>query len=446
MHLKKTLVLCAIWAICTGAVAFAEDKDYGFSLLNTQGVQPVRYLDEAAADDDPITEGCYEPTCCDAAPATSCGACGGCSTCDLGDPWTLFGQSCSGVTVGGWLSAGIFGNARGTANNGPLGFNDVGDGATFNQFYLFAEKAADTGGYGTDWGFRVDYVFGADGQDTQAFGAGGLGRGWDNRWDTSGDYGSAMPQLYAEFAIDNLSIKAGHFYTIIGWEVVPAPDNFFYSHAYTMFYGEPFTHTGFLATYSVSDNLTAHGGWVQGWDTGFDNTLKSDMFLGGLSYGLSDDATLTWACSAGNVGITPAGVDLGSGYMNSFVLELILTDDLTYIFQHDLGKNDGGPADGDWYGINQYLQYQLNDCWAAGMRIEWFRDNDGVRISQNGAATGSYYELTAGLNWRPQANVTVRPELRYDWFNGVAAAGNQPFNNGNSTDQFSGGFDVIFTY
>jgi hypothetical protein len=40
----------------------------------------------------------------------------------------------------------------------------------------------------------------------------------------------------------------------------------------------------------------------------------------------------------------------------------------------------------------------------------------------------------------------VRPELRYDWYQGAITAGNNPFNNGNSTSQLSGGCDVIFTF
>ena len=51
-----------------------------------------------------------------------------------------------------------------------------------------------------------------------------------------------------------LNVKAGHFYTPIGYESVPAPDNFFYTHAYTMQYGEPFTHTGLLGNYKVNPN------------------------------------------------------------------------------------------------------------------------------------------------------------------------------------------------
>ena len=62
-----------------------------------------------------------------------------------------------------------------------------------------------------------------------------------------GPYGWAMPQAYFEVAYGNWSVKAGHFYTIVGYEVIPATGNFFYSHSLTMFNTEPFTHTGVLA-------------------------------------------------------------------------------------------------------------------------------------------------------------------------------------------------------
>jgi hypothetical protein len=57
-----------------------------------------------------------------------------------------------------------------------------------------------------------------------------------------------MPQAYVETNLPigkGLSVKVGHFYTLLGYEVVTAPDNFFYSHSYSMQYGEPFTHWGY---------------------------------------------------------------------------------------------------------------------------------------------------------------------------------------------------------
>jgi len=131
--------------------------------------------------------------------------------------------------------------------------------------------------------------------------------------------------------------------------------------------------------------------------------------------------------------------------MNSLVLQWNLSEKFTYILQHDLGTIKG-VTNSQWYGINQYFQYELSDSWAAGMRVEWFRDDDGTRISFNGPAVGNYYELTWGLNWKPHANVIVRPEIRYDWFDGIAAAGDLPFNDGGASDQFSGGFDFIVTF
>ena len=398
--------------------------------------------EQAAADVETLVAGRRE--CC----GPSCGKASRKCGCGLGDPWTLpqpCGLACRGITVGGWLSGGLYTNAWGDANNGPLGFNDVGDGLTANQMWLFLDKEADTGGHGTDWGFRVDYVFGVDGPDTQAFGD----EGWDFGWDSARDYGSAIPQLYFELGINDLSVKLGHFYTLIGWEVVPAPDNFFYSHSYTMYYGEPFTHTGALAEWTANDYLTFYGGWTMGWDSGWENLNDGSTFLGGVGVQLTENASLTWALTFGELGagkngiVSGAQLAAGDVYMNSIVFEWNISDDLTYVFQNDLGVNDNlGAADNEWYGINQYLQYQLHEQWAVGTRIEWFRDDDGARVGW----AGNFYEVALGLNYRPCANLTIRPEMRWDWFDGIAAAGNQPFNEGRDINQFSGGFDAVFTF
>ena len=77
-----------------------------------------------------------------------------------------------------------------------------------------------------------------------------------------------LPQLYVEAGYGDLSVKAGHFYTIIGYEVVQATGNFFYSHAYTFNFSEPFTHTGVLAQYDASERLTFYGGYSLGIDSG----------------------------------------------------------------------------------------------------------------------------------------------------------------------------------
>lgn len=205
------------------------------------------------------------------------------------------------------------------------------------------------------------------------------------------------------------------------------PGNFFYSHSLTMFNSEPFTHTGALATYAVNDNLKVYGGWTLGWDTGFRQFNGGSSWLGGFAYSLGDNITFTYISTAGNFGWR--GKD---AYSHSIVVDASLTEKLNYVLQSDfLQVNDQttsyaelSPGDREEdIGINQYLFYSLNDCWRVGTRMEWWK-YDG----------NSYYEWTAGLNYRPMANLVFRPEIRHDW---------QPFKQ---FDQTTFGIDAVLIY
>lgn len=375
--------------------------------------------------------------------------CRWCRSGKLAEPWTIPQPDClksRNITVGGWLEGGIYSNQWGAPNNGPVGLRGIGDGFTADQTWFFAERKTDTKGCGWDIGGRVDYLFGTDGPDTQSFGD----RTFDYGWNTSPQYGSAMPQLYAEVAVNKMKVKAGHFYTPIGYEVVQAPQNFFYSHSYSHTFGEPFTHTGALASYQPGEKTTWYGGWVNGWDQGFEGKDNGSMFLGGFSTNLSEKATFAWYVSAGKIGDGTAfpGAASGDVYYNCFIFTYKLTEKWTYILEHDLGSNyDVDPRNGvnnQWYEINNYLTYKINECWSFGGRAEWFQDPQGAKVSAG--SLGNYFSLTSGFNYRPHANLNIRPELRYDWFNGFDGTTSQPFNDGTASTQLSGGFDVIFTF
>ncbi len=340
------------------------------------------------------------------------------------------------LSFSGWLNAGITYNpsSPGDGYNGPVTFSDRSGVLQMGQFYVSLERPVDMHGEHWDLGGHVDVLFGSDALFTQA---NGDAKGhWDQNLLHTGDYSLALPQLYLETFIPlgkGIDLKAGHFYTRIGSESVMAPDNFFASHSYMMQYGEPFTHTGFMASYPLTDlirlNLgAATGSSVAGWDGGFDRYLDNWAFLGGLDYANeSGDTTVALNAVQGET----RGTAPGSLNVYSLVLHHDFSETWHYTLQQDYGWSgqDTAGNNAEWYGIAHYLSYDIDRGLSAGLRAEWFRDDDGVRVQSayratlfgdNAdiplSATGSgYYALTAGLRWKPASWITVRPSIRYDW-------------------------------
>ncbi len=384
-----------------------------------------------------VDPGCGSEVGCDGGCDSGCGcgtgACGifdKLGECDLGDPWTLFGEHC-GWSAGGWVQVGYH-----TANNTL--FNTFADEVQLQQAWFYAEKAIDTSN-GFDIGGRIDYLYGTDGPNTQAFGTGA--RGWDNDFDNGANYGHAIPQVYLEAGYGDLSVKVGHFYTIIGWEVVQATGNFFYSHAYTFNNSEPFTHSGALATYSMSDDITVWGGYVLGWDSGFDD--NGDAVLGGISAQITDDIKLIYAGVGGRFGEARFnGVE--TGYMHSIVADIAVSDNLQYVFQSDYLDTQDVTDNGfrNSFDVNQYLMYSLTDCLALGGRFEWY-DSEGVYSAFGDEI--DVYALTTGINYRPHANLVIRPEIRWDWVDDTTGLTRDVLEEGDD-DQFTFGIDSVFTF
>ncbi len=376
---------------------------------------------------------------------TGCGdRCG--DGCDLGDPFELLGECC-GFHMGGWVQLGYH-------NKALPAFNTYPDHYQLQQAWLFAEKTLDTSN-GFDFGGRMDYIYGTDGPNTQAFGTDP--DGWDNPWDNGGQYGHAIPQLYGEVGYGDLSVKFGHFFTIIGYEVVGATGNFFYSHAYTFNFSEPFTHTGALLTYNMTDDIDLFGGYTMGWDSGFED--NGDAFIGGSSVQLTDDISITSTLVGGRFGDANGSGE--RGIMSSTVAQIQLTQKLAYVFQSDLldTENAIGETVRDTFGINQYLIRSFGDCVQIGGRFEWWQVQadsqgfygSGAPAGLNTIASGDYdiYALTLGMNVKPHANVTIRPEIRWDWVEGSTdnlAIADFSLLEDNSDKQTTFGIDTIITF
>ena len=116
--------------------------------------------------------------------------------------------------------------------------------------------------------------------------------------------------------------------------------------------------------------------------------------------------------------------------------------------------------DDTWYGFEQLFTYKLNPKWSAGLRYEWVQDNQGSRVAGIGNILGTargwqgapgfvgpFSDLSLGLNYRPNKNLVIRPEIRWDWYGGGPNPSNQlPFNTFASSSQFTSAVDAIVTF
>ncbi|MEQ1546795.1 porin [Methyloglobulus sp.] len=389
-----------------------------------------------------------------------------------GDPNESSFMKSNQLKIGGWANAGVTYNATdpGDKFNGPVTFGDRSAEFQLNQLNLFAQRTVATEGDSFDVGGRVDVMFGSDAIFTQAYGVPGreLGTGqvldrgaWDLKLINERFYNLAIPQAFLEMYIpvgNGLNVKVGHFYTPIGFETVPAPDNFFYTHAYTMQFGEPFTHTGVMANYTIDDNWAVMGGVVTGsatggWDGSWDQQLGNWAGLMGATWTSTSKAT-----SFNISGTYGARSELSDDdwSLYSMVFKHNITDKMHLVLQHDHGFADGlatstGLANTEWYGINTHLYYDIQDNLVAGIRGEWFRDQNGVRVC-NPARTaancqaGTFYAVTAGVTWKPMKWLNIRPNVRYDWVDTNATTGQLPFDGGNQKDQFLFSTDMTIAF
>lgn len=314
----------------------------------------------------------------------------------------LYGNDEPLISIGGWGSIGYHTARNDLFNNRPNTFSA-------HQAWLYLERTATSD---SPLGFRADVMYGIDAGDTQAFGNNPGNWDFANGFDR-GAYGWALPQLYAEVALGDWSVKAGHFYTLIGYEVVTAPDNFFYSHAMTMYNSEPFTHTGVVASRSVGDKMEIHAGWTLGWDTGFDRLGDGSSWLGGISYDFTEFLSLTYMSTAGDFGARGS-----EAYSHSIVLNASLTDKLEWIVQSDLLRV--GSTNESNVGVNQYLLYSATDQLGIGARMEWWNADVITGYAPHDAVLPtdgklSYFAATFGFNYQPVYNLIVRPEVRHDW-------------------------------
>lgn len=378
----------------------------------------------------------------------------------------------SPVRVYGWIQNSVTGNPARPADGINFGVNpnDLANQWMGNQYYLIVEKRVDQGDR-IDFGFRFDNLFGNDWQFNHMHGL------FDGAFRLNSVAGYDPAQLYGEVHLpilteSGLDVRGGRWYTVTGYEGVPAVSRPLLSVPYMFNYGQPFTHLGVLTTLHLSDRVKLFNGAINGWDR-FVNLRYLWGYIGGFSWDSVDGRshlafTSVWGPNQfpnflpADTQIFPTGyVDIPSlaglpnpGYARNgrtlftTVVTRSWTDRLTQVVEFvqgwersipGLGSNgrNGLPASDQWYGIGQWLTYEVAAPFAIVWRAEWFRNVAGSRTGY----PGDFYESTLGAVVKPRDRLWIRPEVRFDWSNP-----SRPFNDGTSRHQLTIGLDVILIF
>jgi len=267
-----------------------------------------------------------------------------------------------------------------------------------------------------DFGFGVAVDFG----DAAA--------AYASRWNDDFD-GSDEIELREAFLTYNLpfagiTVKAGKFATLLGYEVMKTNTNFNHNISHSLLFGfaVPFTHTGLLFSAPLTEQVGIDVGVVNGWDNVDDNN-DGKTLLAGIGFDPIDTVAIYVAGTYGAEQDPIAKGGAGAGSKRGTITAnaaITVTDQLALVFDSAYGNEADSvrignrTQDADWYGFGAYAIFDIDDQWSVALRGEVL-DDEGAR--GNFINTGkrvTIWEVTPTVAFRLNDYVMLRAEYRHD--------------------------------
>jgi len=276
------------------------------------------------------------------------------------------------------------------------------------------------------WGFGVVTTAGMDSQKNHSL---GIFRDLDDgppyyrntaKYDLAEAYGAVLLPLG-----EGLTVKAGKWATLIGYEVYESPKNLNFSRDFLYTLGTPYTHTGLLVTYPFTKWLSATLGFTNGWDNS-DNPNGYLKAIGQVAFTPSDKFSIT---TAFHVGPEQLRAQMIGRVNQRWIVDTTVLytgiDRLTLATNFDFAGEENDPVlvalgtrkhnNSSWSGVAGYVAYDWTKSLRTALRVEYFADPQGVR---NGiTAPGhnvNYYEITPTLEYKIWRGLVGRLEYRHD--------------------------------
>jgi hypothetical protein len=353
------------------------------------------------------------------------------------------------VMFSGWVEGGTNINPsdpKGNINFGQL-MTERDNTFRMNQLAVMAEKDLDPAATGMDWGFKVEGLYGTDARITHTFGLLDRATKAMYQWDlVEANLQAHLPV----FVTGGLDLKAGIYSTPIGYEVINAPGNFFYTHSYIFNYGIPLKHTGVLGTLHVNSMIDLWAGVDTGVNAGLplrgmdNNSSAAGLFGFGLNNPIPNLTILALAhygpenayikgLNTANATVPQTGNlapdrNKYSRQIYDIVTTYKLNDSLTLANELNVIKDDlspfltpnhsGATAEGAaFYGI-----YKFNDQLSFGARAEIFRDDQGFFVTTPSGAL-DFVSGGRGFVSYPGGSPSQTPRPVSNWSVGKATYG-----------------------
>jgi hypothetical protein len=393
------------------------------------------------------------------------------------------------LTIDGWIETGYTLNHHHGSDNyeviipGPFN-HEHGNHYMLNQAVVRIAREVDAKKF--DVGGMIEFMYGSDAARIHAWGLGydgsdpsddGLPDDPDSAsqiFATINNYNPInqfdIPQAYLTVNLpvgNGLQLMVGKFATLLGYESFNAVSNPLYSHSY-LFSNVPFTHTGILGSYEISDQLGVKLGITRGWDTATEDNNAALDVIGRVSFKINTKLNLDLNYSVGPEDTNDNGhyrvaIDPILRWEPSSQLQL----GLEALYVYDGGRNavfngsSAGHAYGDFWGAALYGGFKINDNFSLNARAEYahnYLDSLGDLYDVHNTIYSihlpalSIYEITLGVTitplpkFEPLRGLTIRPELRYD-FTDSAAFKFFPGPRGSVfKDQLTFACDVLFQF
>jgi hypothetical protein len=318
-------------------------------------------------------------------------------------------------------------------NLGKVGRNDVNElrfydhdnGYTFNAAE-FSVRKDPSGRYPFGYGFVV--TAGLDSQKNHSLGI------FRDRDDSAPLYRNTppfdLPEAYASYLIplgEGLTVKAGRWATLIGYEVYEGPKNLNFSRSFLYTLGTPYTHTGLLVTYPFASWFSATLGFTNGWDSA-DNLNGYLKPTGSLAFTPIDklSATVNFHVGPEQTRAQMAGHDVNNRWIVDTTVLYTGIDKVTLAVNFDFAGEEHDPSlvaipgrrrtNSSWGGVAGYAGYDWTQALRTVLRLEYFADPQGVKSSETvvPGRNVDLWEVTATAEYKIWRGLVGRLEYRHD--------------------------------